>query len=73
MELRNHANLQGADVVLTGGRVHRGRRTLKPIRGPAESETPSRQGNSERGNRETPVTPLPERGGPVGEGHEPYV
>jgi len=54
--------VQGADVVRVGGRLHRDRRTLKSIRGPAESETPRMQGNSKRENRETPATPVAGRG-----------
>jgi len=49
--------LRGADVVDTGGRLHRLRRQREPQADPARSETPSTHGSTSHGNREIPRPP----------------
>jgi hypothetical protein len=76
MELRNHANFSGADVVLIYGRPHCRRRKLKSAVDRAGSrragpqaclETPSARSGRPQGR------PPLARGGPVREGEEPHV
>ncbi len=54
--------LPDADVVLMGGRQHRGQPKLTRAANPAESKTPGMCGNSRRENRETPATPVAGKG-----------
>ena len=51
--------LWGADVVDTGGRLHRLRRQRETQADPARSETPSTHGSTSHGNREIPRPPAP--------------
>jgi hypothetical protein len=60
IELRNPA-LPGADAVKAGGRQQGGGRQGETALGPAESQTPGRQRNSLRENRETPWPPVAKR------------
>jgi RNA-directed DNA polymerase len=57
MELRNNRD-QSADAVQQGGRQHRRVRNREHSLDSAQSETPGMHGNSARGNRETPSTPI---------------
>ena len=49
--------LRGADVVDTGGRLHRSRRFRETREDPARSETPSTHGSTSHGNRAIPRPP----------------
>ena len=50
--------LWGADAVGGCGRPHPGRRYRKAPRDPARSQTPGTYGNTLRGNREIPASPV---------------
>lgn len=49
---------RGADAVQHGGRQHWRMRNREHRLDSAQSETPGMHGNSARGNRETPSTPI---------------
>ena len=70
IELRNQV-VRGADGVRRHGRQQRAFAITRARRGPAESKTPSMQGNSMRENRETRQSPARAVSGPGGEGDEP--
>ena len=63
----NGGQLRGADVVDTGGRLHRPRRYGETREDPARSETPGTHGSTSHGNREIP-RPLAARG-EIGRAH----
>ena len=55
---RERNSLRGADAVGEGGRQHPERRQREAFRDPARSKTPSTCGNTSRGNREIPSSPV---------------
>src|SRR5262245_32127450 len=54
---RKRWELQGADVVLMNGRLHRTHRNREMCQDPARSKTPCMYGNALLGNREIPHPP----------------
>jgi hypothetical protein len=57
IELRNNRD-RSADAVQHSGRQHRRVRNREHLLDSAQSETPRMHGNSVRGNRETPSSPI---------------
>ena len=55
---RERRLLRGADAVGGRGRPHSGRRYREAPRDPARSQTPGTYGNTLRGSRETPASPV---------------